>query len=64
MPVFNVSVPVVALVSEETPEDAYRRMESVLRAAGFEPETAENLPGDPHTVNPPFESEPGAVAEY
>lgn len=62
MRVFNVAVPVVACVNASDASDAYRRVETALRAAGFEPMETCTLPEREYTVDPPFEAETGTEA--
>lgn len=62
--VYNVAVPVVANVMEDSPENAYHRLANALRAAGFDVLDESGLPGhESQPLMPPFEAEAGTVAD-
>ena len=62
--VFNVVIPVIANVAEETGPDAYHRLANAIRAAGFEVFEENGLPlHKSQPLLPPFEAEPGTVAD-
>lgn len=64
MAVYNVVVPVVMNVAEESPGDAYRRAANALMSAGFEPLDECGLPEhEAQPIMPPFEAEAGTVPD-
>ena len=69
MAVYNIMIPVVALVDAESPEDAYQKLAGALTATGFEPYDAER----DESIESAFESDeqdmlpdplPGTVPQF